>query len=121
VKLKANEVKKVREELLAKQGGLCAMCLMPLDPADAVLDHDHKTGFVRGTCHRSCNSLEGVIVLRAQRYGVASLASLLSSLVAYHELHAEPQTPWIYPSHKTEDEKKALAKKRRARKRKLNT
>jgi len=114
-KLKQSEIKKVREELLVKQGGVCAMCQMPLDTADAVLDHNHATGYVRGVCHRGCNGAEGRILNAIRRSGAVSTMSLLEGLVAYYKLHAEPKTDMIYPSFKTPEERKALAKKRRAR------
>jgi hypothetical protein len=47
-----------REALLAFQGGVCAIC--GRDPADGFsrryhIDHDHKTGIVRGILCASCN------------------------------------------------------------------
>ena len=43
------------EALLAKQGGVCAICAKP--PAEPpVVDHCHGTGKVRGLLCRNCNS-----------------------------------------------------------------
>ncbi|MGW3896265.1 endonuclease VII domain-containing protein [Micromonospora profundi] len=40
------------QELLAEQGGVCAVCGRP-DPEH--LDHDHRTGWVRGILCFNCN------------------------------------------------------------------
>jgi Recombination endonuclease VII len=41
------------EQMLMRQGGVCAICRKP--PARPCIDHDHRTGIVRGVlCHR-CN------------------------------------------------------------------
>ena len=40
------------QELLAEQGGVCAICGAP-DPQH--LDHDHRTGWVRGILCFNCN------------------------------------------------------------------
>ncbi|MEH0821176.1 MULTISPECIES: endonuclease VII domain-containing protein [unclassified Micromonospora] len=40
------------QELLAEQGGVCAICRRP-DPEH--LDHDHRTGWVRGILCFNCN------------------------------------------------------------------
>ena len=45
------------DQLLSSQGGVCAICKTPPKPGGRRLnvDHDHKTGKVRGLlCHR-CN------------------------------------------------------------------
>lgn len=65
------------EQLLASQNGACASCgrkLFRTGPGAAVVDHDHKTGLVRGLlCHR-CNTGIGMLgdtaqgVFRAYEY-----------------------------------------------------
>lgn len=42
-----------RDELIAKQGGVCAICAGPM--SRAVIDHDHATGKVRGVLCHPCN------------------------------------------------------------------
>lgn len=44
--------------LFVAQDGACPLCEKPLDlskPSGAVVDHDHKTGRVRGILHSYCN------------------------------------------------------------------
>ena len=117
-RLKVSEVKRVREELLRRQGGVCALTHYPLDPNDAVLDHCHTNGHIRGTIHRGANSLLGKLENNHARYGV-SLPQMLAmgrGLEAY--LKADYSHMPLHPTHKTEDEKRirrnALARKRRA-------
>lgn len=43
--------------ILATQGGVCPICGKKPDPSKPAfpVDHDHKTGFIRGICCVSCN------------------------------------------------------------------
>lgn len=48
------------QQLLERQGGVCAICLRPQDPSGKTkrlaVDHDHKTRKIRGLLHSwSCN------------------------------------------------------------------
>lgn len=55
----AEKIKKTREDLSASQEGLCKLSGLPLiNPA---LDHDHKTGFVRGSIDSDINVFLGAI------------------------------------------------------------
>ena len=53
--------------LYEKQGGLCAICLQPErqlykgKPVELSIDHDHKTGKVRGLLCSACNSVIGFV------------------------------------------------------------
>lgn len=93
------------------QGGLCPLCGKPIDitiKGEGVTDHDHETGQIRGILHRSCNAAEGKISNAAARWGAksnsyASIIPYLESVVAYLKT---PATQFIYPMHKTADEKK---------------
>lgn len=122
-KLKTTEVKKVREALLARQGGRCALTGYPLDPADAVLDHCHATGHVRATLHRGVNSLLGKIENNYKRYGLTrpQVFAMCAGIGEY--LSKDYSGMPLHPTHKTEDEKRirrnALARKRRAEKKEL--
>ncbi len=56
-----------RDEMLAAQGGLCALCKSEVafrsnggfDRAAAHIDHDHETGRVRGILCGACNTALG--------------------------------------------------------------
>jgi len=63
------------DEMLVEQNGRCAICGSPFlnSPYDPAVDHDHKTGLVRGLLHHICNlRLEAIelqgFVEAAQKY-----------------------------------------------------
>lgn len=107
---------------LKKQGGLCAICLMPIDirvKGEGVLDHNHDTGEIRGVLHRSCNAAEGKIANAAGAWGAKSMKyediiEYLSKLLEYLQREG---TGFLYPMHKTPDEKKSATALRAAKKR----
>ena len=68
------------ERRITQQGGRCAICLRPFDFSrrlNYAVDHDHRTGTVRGILCRSCNTGLGMFgdsprqMERAKRYLVA--------------------------------------------------
>lgn len=108
------EVAALRGKLLKEQGGRCLLCGTAITGrlrGGAVLDHDHASGVVRSVLCRVCNSGEGKVKSCATRYGGGADKALgwLKRLVAYLELHQEPQTQYLYP-------KKAPARRKRAAK-----
>ena len=115
-KLKPSETAGVLKQIIAKQGGKCAICGKGFTRADgAVLDHCHKTGFIRGALHRSCNGGEGKVRTKARwsHKGVTE-DEFLIGLGRYLDLHKTPKYQLIYHSHQTEDEKR-LARNAKAR------
>ena len=48
-------------ELLAKQGGVCAICLLQPEGKDLGVDHDHATGRIRGLLCVGCNGAIGML------------------------------------------------------------
>ena len=85
MRLKHTEIKKYREQELKKQNGLCLLCREPLDIKEAVLDHCHTTGYIRGILHRGCNCLLGKIEnnLKRNRVDDIRLESILKNLSKY--------------------------------------
>lgn len=121
MKLSNAQLKPVRDKIRADQRGLCALCAQPLSVPDAVLDHCHKHGFIRGALHRSCNSLLGVLENNRKRFGLGddlAFAAFMKGAHDYIVKHATPQTNLVHPTFLTEDEKRLrknrLAVKRRA-------
>lgn len=107
IQLKPKDVKQTREALHKSQGFSCALCGKPLLPNEAVLDHDHKSGAIRASIHRACNSALGAIE-RSYRYGIKDILAFAQGAAKYLELHKEDQTGLIHPVH---------GKKRRTKKR----
>jgi hypothetical protein len=118
-KLKAKDVKATREKLLAAQGGICALCSELCSSEEAVLDHCHKGGYVRAVLHNSCNSALGSVENAMVRRGVKNKQAFANGIGAYLGVHSTNQTGLTHHTHRTLDEKKALATKRRKAKAKL--
>ena len=105
-RIKTTEVSSVRLQLLQEQGGLCALCRTKCTEAQAVLDHDHSTGSVRGVLHRGCNSLLGKLENNAARYGVRDIGVFSNGVAQYLRAHLTNITGLLHPTHKTPEEKR---------------
>lgn len=111
VKLARSMMRAYAHRLHKEQGGLCPLCMKHIDlsiKGEGVIDHDHDDGRIRGLLHRSCNAAEGKISNAAARWGAKSSAYV--DIIAYLEntlayLKA-PKKQFIYPMHKTPDERK---------------
>ena len=112
-RLTHSNIKEVRNLQTIQQRGLCALCKLPGVAKDPVLDHCHTTGAVRGTLHRSCNSLLGKVENNAARFGVKSLPAFLHGAAGYLQTHSTNITGMLHPTHKTLDEKR-LARNKKA-------
>lgn len=120
VRLTQAAVKSYREAKLREQGGRCAITGYTLSPAEAVLDHCHTTGHVRGVIHRGVNALLGKLENNHKRYGVA-----LPQVIAMGEglreyLSKDYSGNPLHYTYRTEDERRearnAKARKLRAAK-----
>lgn len=94
---------------LREQGGMCPLCKKPIDltvKGEAVADHSHQTGALRGVLHRSCNSGLGKMEHAVGRWGSkdGSYAAMIPWIKAAVEYYAQPEHPFLYPTHKTADE-----------------
>lgn len=105
-RLKTKEIHAVRQQLLLEQGSLCALCQRSID-ADAVLDHDHKTGLIRAALHRQCNAFLGRIENNGPRHGIKldQLGDFLRNTADYLDTHSSDQTGLLHPTYRTEPEK----------------
>jgi hypothetical protein len=114
-RLTQREIADYRLQLLQAQKGLCALCNHVIMPGQAVLDHDHATGHIRGVLHRGCNALEGKIVNSLPRNQIteAQLLEIFNRWVMYHMI----QQPETHPTHRTPEERAALRRRRAAARR----
>ena len=95
-------------------GGRCALCSKPIKSPCA--DHDHATGIMRDAICRSCNSGLGQVERAVSRFGIPDIAAFLAGALRYMQKHSSPQTEYLHPSHKSEEEKRdARNKKARLR------
>lgn len=112
-KLKQTQVKAVREDLASKQGNRCGLCKTVMTPDMQVLDHNHTTGAIRGVLCRNCNGIEGKIYNLANRAKrIHTVDWYIKRLLEYWETHSKPQYELMYPTHKTEEDKRLLRNKR---------
>jgi hypothetical protein len=114
MRLTAKTLPEWRAKTLADQDGRCALC-RDLIPADEVVaDHDHATGHMRGVLHRGCNAMLGHLENNRARNKLKDLtrfARFLSRVGTY--LASQPH-PEVYPTHRTDDEKR-IARNKKAR------
>jgi len=100
-----------------EQEGRCALCFEPIAAGEAVADHDHATGQMRGVLHRGCNAMLGHIENNRPRHKLTSIPRLtrfLAGVVGYLYRKRSDDTP-LYPTHKTPDQKRELRNKRARR------
>lgn len=114
MRLTAASLSKWRADTLAKQGGNCALCGEPIQAGEAVGDHEHSSGVMRGVLHRGCNAMLGHLENNRPRHKLTSIVRFtrfLSNVVPYLSAKRPDDTP-LYPSHRTPDQKRELRNKR---------
>lgn len=104
------EIKELREKYLQLQNNLCALCKDYLDSSEAVLDHDHQSGQLRGVLHRGCNVMEGVISNNMKRNRIDEIR--LASILAHLQDYQKDLKDLLHPTHRTPEERKKRAKAR---------
>lgn len=109
-KLKRTEVPEFKRTLYVKQKGRCLLCNGKLPPEQSrqALDHNHKTGEVRGLLHLGCNKIEGSILHTVGTWGGVGkeydvVRPVVENLLRYWDTAGEGV---IYHLHKTEEEKR---------------
>lgn len=112
-RLTVKELAAFRAQQLAAQDGVCAICGQACELSEAVVDHDHKTGVIRGVLHRGCNAMLGHLENNRARNGMSQDVRLGQFLrgVSYYISKRRTDAP-LYPSYRTTDEKRELRNKR---------
>lgn len=116
-RLKVKEVSQWRANQIALQGGCCAMCGKPLDAAEAVADHCHKTGHMRGALHRGCNAWLGKVENSIRINKLEDKLHLLVTKTVLDYMHSKIEM--FHPSWRTPEEKR-LRRNRKAKKARAN-
>jgi hypothetical protein len=119
MKLKHSEIRSFRKTQLVRQNSCCALCGQAVID-DAVLDHCHSTGAIRGVLHRGCNALLGHIEnnMARNRVDLGRLSAVASNLIAY--LTADPVSELLHPKHKTAEDRLVAVTVRRKKRTLLN-
>ena len=112
MKLKHSEVRDWRIRQLGTQDYFCALCHDSIEPTEAVLDHDHKTGLLRQALHRGCNSMLGKIEnnMPRSKMTVERLSVFTTNLIEYI---TKQHTEVLHPTYKTQEERKMKAYKKK--------
>lgn len=106
------ELTLLKQGLLKRQEFKCAICEIELTMVTACVDHDHRTGIIRDALCRNCNGLEGKAYNLANRGKRTQLPKWwLGKVILYWIKHEQDKTGWLYPAHKTDDEKKERIRK----------
>lgn len=120
MRLKAKDIAPLRDTIRKVQENLCQICDIELTgDIKACLDHDHKTGHIRGVLCQNCNGIEGKINNLANR-GRRQMTKMefLDEIMAYWSyFNVYPRTE-IHPTHKTPDEKR-IRRNKKAKERRL--
>ena len=114
-KVKAKERVPILKDLLKKQGNVCPICGRDLSQVltrNICVDHDHKTGMIRGALCRNCNGIEGKINNLVNRiYKKPEPEELFKRLLAYWEFHKKNPSGLIHHTYKKGEYGKKYARK----------
>jgi hypothetical protein len=110
MKLKVKDIKPLRYQYLGEQLGLCALCREPIDLGEEVLDHCHKTGYIRSVLHRGCNAYIGSMENGLARNRITP--NRLANILANFESYRVSVKPIMHPTHRTPEERQERARKR---------
>lgn len=117
MRIKHSEIAEYRHQILTEQENKCALCGEIVVSTEAVLDHDHRSGYIRGTLHRGCNAFLGKLEnsLAMNKITPERLHTILGNIEFYMNSHRL----LVHPTHRTSAERKLLAKKRAKKRRAL--
>ena len=111
MRLKPKDIKQYREQYHKEQNGICPLCQEPIELSDAVLDHRHSDGYIRGTIHRNCNLYIGKMENNLARNKITRnrLKNILNNFIEYIDSNKDV----IHPTYRTPEEKIQRAQARR--------
>ena len=117
MRIKIKDIPLFRNKIAQEQGGKCWLCDIDLSKVTPCLDHDHRSGRIRGVLCGNCNGIEGKIANLANRAKRDKTRyDFVNRVLRYWNFFSACQREEIHPSHKTEDEKR-LRRNKKARER----
>lgn len=119
MKLKTTEIKAYREQCVLQQNNECALCHIPFTTEDRiVLDHNHKTGMIRGAIHNGCNMALGKLE-NSVTINKIDLEAFANGLLAYTNQSHDVLHPTYFTLEEKKERTKAKAKRKRDKAKKL--
>lgn len=114
-RIRHTDIEKYRKKYAKRQGNICPICERSLERLDGVLDHCHKTGYLRGTLCRNCNGLEGKLngIIARIDIGRIGFDRIIANLAAWRD-PSNLKTKRIHPHAETDTEQRVRQKKRAA-------
>lgn len=117
-KITAAEIPVVKADLIKDQDYQCALCCDPLTVALGCLDHNHKSGLVRGVLCRNCNGIEGKVFNLANRAKRGMQPKdWLGRVILYWIKYETDRTGLYHPLYRTAEQKRERTNKRARAKR----
>lgn len=78
--LKRKDVKELRDRWHTEQEYICPIFKKKYSQSEMVLDHDHTSGYCRGSIHRNANQFEGKVRKAFTRFGCSKEIELVQCL-----------------------------------------
>ena len=117
--VKIKTTKKAKDEFklsqLKVQKGKCPLTGRTVTMRTGVIDHDHVTGRIRAILTNGTNRAEGIINKALTQWaGMTTKQEKIKFLRNLADYYEAVPLPFIYPTHKTDDEKR-IARNKKAR------